>query len=529
MKKYILLFLIVFAHLTIWAQKDKVLFKIDKAPTYVSEFNKLFKTDRASLTTNDFDTNLELMIDYKLKLREADFKKIDTLESLQKEYESYKRNIASSYLKDEEALEKLLKEAYNRTVNQIKASHILVAAQEGDTIKAYKKILDIQKQLKEGADFGELAVKYSDDQSAKTNKGELGYFNAFKMVYPFETAAYQTEVGQVSDIVKTRFGYHLIKVEEKSKTGPKIKVAHIMVTGLGEEKKSKIDTIYRKLKDGGKFDSLAKKFSEDKGSSRKGGLLNPFSKGTLPQEFEKVAFSLETPNSYSKPFTTQYGWHIIKYFGKDSIQNFEDMKDELKKKIMRDQRKLIIEEAAFDKIEQKHIVITYQEALKAFEVENPYEIAIDSLNSTILSINSERYLQSDFADFIYNKRTKKPLDLFKVYKKVKLKEYVTEHLEDESDEFKETLATYKKGLVIFELMKNNVWDVPAKEPQKVKDFYEANKAKYLDKGAAFEDVKGYVESDYQEKIQKEWLASLRAHSKIKKNKGVIKKLKKTYQ
>lgn len=529
MKKYILILLVAFGQVAVLAQKKKVLFKIDKVPTYVSEFNKLFKTDKASLTTNDFDTNLELMIDYKLKLRQAEVEKIDTLKSLQKEYKSYKKSIAESYITDDEVLEGLLKEAYDRTIYQVKASHILVAIQDNDTVKAYAKILDIQKKLAAGEDFASLAVQLSDDKSALKNKGELGYFNAFRMVYPFETGAYNTAVGKVSNIVRTRFGYHLIKVDEKSKTGPKIKVAHIMVAGLTNDRKVRIDSIYQKLIDGEKFEDLAKKLSDDKGTARKGGLLNSFSKGTLPESFEKNAFSLTEINSHSTPFKTDYGWHIVKYYGKEPVLSFKEMKASLKKKVMRDQRKQKIEDVSYAKIENKHIVIVNKEALNAFNVDAPYDLPTDSLNQVVLSINSQKYLQKDFADYISSRRAKKPLELFKDYKRKKLKEYVVEHLEEENKEFKETLATYKNGLVIFELMKNHVWDVPAKEQEKVKAFYTAHQTKYQDKGKTFEEVKGYVESDYQEKIQKEWLTTLRANSSIKQNKREVKKLKKTYQ
>jgi len=80
----------------------------------------------------------------------------------------------------------------------------------------------------DGADFNEIAAKNSQDPSAAENKGEIGYFSAFQMVFPFENMAYLTPVGQVSEIVRTRFGYHLIKVEDERPTRGEIKVAHIM-------------------------------------------------------------------------------------------------------------------------------------------------------------------------------------------------------------------------------------------------------------------------------------------------------------
>lgn len=530
MKKYIFVFLIVCVQLSLSAQKkDKVLFKINEEPTYVSEFKKLFETDKAGLNTNNFEENFELMVNYKLKLNQAKVEKIDTLCSLKNEFKTYKKSIVSSYIADDETLKGLLEEAYERSLNQVKASHLLILAQTKDTVKAYQKITDIKKQLDNGADFTEMAVKYSEDKSVVNNKGSLGSFSAFQMVYPFESAAFNTPVGQVSDIVRTRFGFHLIKVEEKSKIGKKINVAHIMVAGSDTTKKTKIDTIYNKLLAGSKFEGLAKRFSEDKGTSRKGGKLKPIAKGALPKSFEDVAFSLKEPNSFSKPFKTQYGWHIVKYYGTEEVKSFEEMKKELKRKIMNDQRKEVVEDVAYKKIEEKHVITTNQDALSVFKSKNPYSISKDSLKTVLLTINQEQYLQKDFANYINSRRTKKPLELYKDFKRSKLKAYITEHLEDENKDLKETLTTYKNGLVIFELMKNHVWDVPAKEKEKVETYYESNKAKYKEKGATFKEVKGYVESDYQEKIEKEWLLALRDANQIKYNKRQIKKLRKTYR
>lgn len=528
MKNYILGALLLASQISVFAQKkDKVLFKINETPTYVSEFNKLFKTDRASLNSNTFDEDLQLMIDYKLKLSEASYERIDTLPSLKSEFEGYKKNIVSSYIADDRTLDVLLREAYDRTVNQVTASHLLIATEANDTLKAYNKILSIKKQLADGASFEEMAIKHSDDRSVTKNKGELGSFNAFQMVYPFETAAFNTPVGAVSNIVKTRFGYHLIKVKAKEKTGAKINTAHLMIAGAEDAKKAKIDTIYNELIKGGNFSDLVKKYSQDKGSARKGGVLKPFSRGVLPKPFEDAAFALTVPKSYSKPFKTQYGWHIVQFIGEEPVQSFEEMKKDLKKKIMSDgQRKEKVKDAAYAKIESKHMIVTDNSALSAFDTENPYSIPVDSLNKTLLTIDNERYLQKDFASYINNKRTKKPLDIYKDYKRNKLKEYITTNLDKENDELKETLITYKNGLVIFELMKNHVWSVPANQPEKVKVFYESNVAKYTEKGSAFEDVKGYVESDYQDMIQKKWLASLRAKNNIKINKRVVKKLRK---
>ena len=115
---------------------------------------------------------------------------------------------------------------YFKTPEQVKASHILVKldkdANESDQTKAQTEIKDIQKQLKDGKVFSDLAKEFSDCPS-KEKGGDLGFFGHGQMVKPFEDAAFALKVGETSDIVKTQFGYHLIKVTEKK---PESKVSY---------------------------------------------------------------------------------------------------------------------------------------------------------------------------------------------------------------------------------------------------------------------------------------------------------------
>lgn len=530
MKKSILRSIVVFVCLSASAQKkQKVLFKIDGEPTYVSEFQELFKPDKASISSASFEENLELMVNYKLKLMQAKLEGLDTLPSIKKELNTYKADLAAPYLTDEATLQNLLQEAYNRTLERVKASHILILAKGNDTVAAYQKVKDIKEQLNNGADFVTLAVKYSEDKSVTTNKGSLGYFSAFRMVYPFESAAYNTPVGQVSEIVKTSFGYHLLKIEDKEKVKGKVKSAHIMVAGLGTAKKQRIDSVYQKLINGEDFDLLAKQYSDDKGTSQKGGDLKPFSRGDLPKPFEDVVFSMKEINSYSKPFKTSYGWHIVKYKGVELVPDFVDVKEELKRKVLSSDRGTKPKEVAFERLEAKFKVQVFEPAKRIFKSKEVYKYPKDSLQNVFISINEQPYLQESYLDYIKYKKSKSPLDYFEEYKKEKIKEYMVDHLEEENEKFRETIGTYKKGLMIFELMKLHIWDVPKEESEKVAEFYKQHIEDYKDKGTTFEEVKGYVESDYQDKIEKEWLKGLREHRKIKFKKRAVKKIKKTYE
>lgn len=530
MKKTILTTMILVLCLSVTAQKkQKVLFKIDGEPTYVSEFEELFQPDQVSINSSGFEDNLELMVNYKLKLKQAKNEGIDTLASIKKELRTYKEDLAAPFLTDDATLESLLKEAYDRTRERVKASHILIMTKGTDTMPAYRKIKDLQNQLKNGADFGALAIKYSDDKGSAVKKGALGYFTAFKMVYPFESGAYNTAVGEVSEIVKTQFGYHLLKVEDKEKIRGKLKTAHIMVAGLNEAKKQRIDSIYQRLQSGEDYAELAKQYSDDKRSSNKGGDLAPFAKGNLPKSFEDVAFSMKEINSYSKPFKTPYGWHIIKYKGIEPIKSFSEVKEDLKRKVLSGDRGKKPIEVAYKKIESKYNVQVFDVAKDAFKTLDVYRLPKDSLQNVLLSINEQEYVQQDFLKYIKNKKRKSPLTYFDAYKKEKMREYMVDHLENENEKYRKTINDYKNGLVIFELMETHVWGVPKQEPEKVEDFYNQHIEKYKEKGTAFKDVKGFVESDYQDYLEKEWIKGLKENSEIKFKKRAVKKVKKMYE
>ncbi|MCB0381655.1 MAG: peptidylprolyl isomerase, partial [Flavobacteriales bacterium] len=292
MKKIGLVTLLLSAVLVSKAQQtDPVLLKIDNKAVTLSEFDAIFKknnTKETVITEESVNEYLDLYIKFKLKVREAENLGLDTSASFKSELEGYRKQLIQPYLTDREVSEALIEEAYERMKYDVNASHILINVDENalpkDTLIAYNQILKIRDRILKGEDFGTVAVETSNDPSSKTNKGNLGYFNALHMVYPFESAAYNLKVGDISMPVRTRFGYHIIKLNDKRAARGNIKVAHIMIQGskdLDEEtlknKKQKIDEIYAKLlTDKTQFGELAQQFSDDKGSAARNGELPPF-------------------------------------------------------------------------------------------------------------------------------------------------------------------------------------------------------------------------------------------------------------
>ena len=319
--KYIYILMFIFSNLL---SQDRTLLSISDDSLSVDDFMKTYYKNRLDTDTLKFTDSLneymDLYIKFKLKVIEAENLGLDTLPSFIRELDGYRRQLVKPYLTDTEITDQLLKEAYERLKYEVSVSHILIQADANDTLEAYTQVLNISEKLKKGEDFIQLARKFSDDPSVKENDGNLGYFSALYMVYPFETASYETPVGNVSDPIKTRFGYHLIKVNDKRNSRGEVKVAHIMI-GVDNKKENSItqsrDKIYEiydslVLHNGSNFSQLAKKYSDDKKSGLNGGELDWFGTNKMVPTFENNAFSLDSIDHFCQPFETEFGWHIVK-------------------------------------------------------------------------------------------------------------------------------------------------------------------------------------------------------------------------
>ncbi|RLD26557.1 MAG: peptidylprolyl isomerase, partial [Bacteroidetes bacterium] len=351
MKNVQFFLLFVLTSLLVNAQKDKTIITINEEPVFKSEFEYVFKKNNEddTITRQELDEYMELFINYKLKVQEAEDLGMDTVQSFVKELNGYRNQLAAPYLIDTKVNDELIVEAYDRMKFEIRASHILIKVADDalpeDTLAAYQEALNVRNQINGGSNFEKTARLLSSDPSVKTNSGDLGYFTVFQMVYPFETAAYNTEVGEISMPVRTRFGYHLIKVTDKRPARGEVRVAHIVVLSNDKMKpeqrenaKMKIYEISVKLDNGDDFALLAKQYSDDKGSAQKGGELPMFGPGKMIAEFENVSYNLENIGDISEPFETQYGWHIVKLLEKRDIGTFEELEPTIKKKLKRDSR-----------------------------------------------------------------------------------------------------------------------------------------------------------------------------------------------
>ena len=373
-KLYISALLLCFAVFGFSQNKSTdVLFTVDDSPVYASEFVRVYNKNLDLVkdeSQKDIDSYLELFVNYQLKIKEAKRLKMDENVTYKREFSNYKKQLTKNYLSDSNVTESLIREAYDRLLFDIKATHILIKLDESqsDTLSAYNEMLTLRnKALSEGFENVRRGLISNNPKGANGSIAyknyqvyaeDLGYFSAFKMVYSFENAVYSTAVDEISMPFRTRFGYHIVNVMDKRPSRGEVTVSHIMVSNKTKDSllnpEARINEIHKIIEQGEKFESIARQFSDDKSSASKGGLLSPFTGGQLSsKEFEDMAFGLRKKDEISKPFETAYGWHIIKLKQKKGMASFDNMRSELVQKVKRDNRSSLINSALALKLRKK--------------------------------------------------------------------------------------------------------------------------------------------------------------------------------
>ena len=480
---------------------DEILLTVGTEEITVSEFQSVFQKNNnlEEITPEEMDEYLDLFVKFQMKVLDAKEMQLDTFASFQKELAGYRKQLARPYLTDKQAEESLIIEAYNRMTQEVRASHILLLVDEDalpkDTLESYNRINSLRSKILKGEDFESVAKAYSEDPSAKSNGGDLGYFSAFRMVYPFETVAFNTEVGTISKPFRTRFGYHIVKTTDKRSSRGEVKVAHIMIeqksNATEQEKKvsnDKLEQLLDFFKEGKSFDELVR-YSDDKGSSKQGGELPWFSTGQMVFEFEEAAFALENIGDISEPIQTIYGWHILKLIDKKDTPTLEEAKADIERKIKRDSRANKGRQVLIKKIKSDNQFREYKTALTPFygiDFEDSLSAEIISSKKVLFTLNRQKYTQSDFA--LYIERNKTPIDQTKIISTINqmYQDWVEKtciNLEDSSleekyPEFAALMQEYRDGILLFDLMDQKVWGKAVKDSIGLKQYYELTKDSY---------------------------------------------------
>jgi len=513
MRKNIFLIVIISSINVLFAQSTDNLISIKSGNRNevinVNEFKRVYlKNNSVSADSRkSIKEYLDLYVNFRLKVNEAIAQGYDTMPEFKKEYQGYRAHLAKPYLTSESYKEILMKEAYEFMQWDVNVSHIMIQvafdkATPKDTLEAYKKTLDIYNRVKKGEDFGKLAAEFSNDPSSNTKNGELGWFTAFKFPYSFEKVAFSLKIGELSKPVRTSFGYHILRLNDKRKAFGEIQVAHIIKLLPQDAEKEQSDSIknlmqsiYSNLQTGASFDSIVKEVSDDRSTADKGGELPWFGTGRMIPEFEDICFTLKQNGDYSQPFQTFYGWHIVKRLNAKPLSSYDFLKTDLESRVTRQERLSEINNYFINQLKKEYSFQLIDPSINVFyKLDTSYfrgNFAIENLgnlNLPLMKFNGFLYLQSDFAKYLDSRKNENlygeyPTTVFvnKIltsFIESKLLEFEDLQLEKKYEKFRLLSEEYHDGILLFNIMDAKVWSKAVKDSAGLEKFYELNKENY---------------------------------------------------
>ena len=500
---------------------DQVLMTVGGHDVTAGEFRRMYlKSAEVGKSPGNIDDYLQQFIIFKLKVADAIHEGIDTTKAFITELSGYRNQLARNYLTDPEVKEKLLHKLYDRSLSEINAWHILVSCAESaspeDTLKAWKKAVAIRERIIKGEPFEEVARGSSDDPSARNNGGNLGYFTVFQMITPFEDAAYSLKPGEISQPVRTPYGYHIIKVADRRPSRGKILVAHIMkATAPGSSEKDAkmaedtINAIYKQLENGASFSALAKKYSDHKESASNGGKLGWFGTGEIIPSFSEAAFALSDTGKFTRPVRTPYGWHIIKLLDRKAPGSFEESRSFLENRINQSYLNSITRNSFIDKLKKEYNFTVNQKIFTWF-CANTDSLVIKGKakykntgmpSGSIYTFAGQKMTAAEFATYIEKRaaaiNAKDPVQFVKIALDASssdmLFRYENSVLETKYPDFRYLMNEFHDGILLFDISGRKVWNKVQQDSAALNNFYEEHKQEYLTKPSI--TVKEYILRD----------------------------------
>ncbi len=525
MKKTLLTALLALAALGLKAQQaDPVVIEVGGQRIRQSELMKDFMQSvgdnlvakhgvTAAEKRKALDEYVDLYAIFRAKVIDARAMGLDTASDLQAELMRYRAELAAPYLIDSSVLQRILHEAYDRNHYILHAAHILVRVAENaspdDSLAAYNRALELRKRVVSGENFADVAIsevrRTKPNAKVRPDEGDLGYFSALDMVYPFENAVYALKVGEVSQPVRTTYGYHIIKLIDRVEFYGKLTLQHIWMRD--DKAQVGIDEAYERILGGAPFEMVARQ-SQDYSTAETGGYLSDVAVNQIPSEYVKVLSRMNV-GEVSRPFYTRYGWHIVKLVQRDSIPSYEDMEPFYKQRLVRDQRGKESRKAFAASVRKKYGIVdltrtpvatkpakkgkkkqpvVMQASLdeltgllndSVFSEKWRYRTAdIHDLRPLVRTPNSE-YNALDLANYI---RHHQPLQMPEPFSTFMYKRYndfldsvsivyADSQLENENPEFAETVDEYRRGLMIFNYNDKMIWSKAINDSVGFADFY----------------------------------------------------------
>ena len=502
-------------------QNGPVIETLGTVPVYTSDFLYVYRknnpaagatptADQDARPTTSLPEYLDLYTNFRLKVLDAEARGLDTTAAFKRELDGYRQQLAQPYLTEKSVTDHLVREAYDRMQKEVSAAHILILvgpeADPKDTLAAYDKISKIRQRVTSGGeDFGQVAAAESQDPSAKQNGGSLGYFSAMQMVYPFENAAYKTQPGQISPILRTKFGYHILQVNAVRPAQGEIKVAHLMVRatpGMPKEDsvaaRKKADEIYARVAKGEDWGKLVSQFSEDQGSSQQGGELPAFGTGRMIPSFEEAAFKLAKPGDISPPVQTPYGWHIIKLMERKPLPAYSEMEQSLRSRVAKDSRADLNKTAFLKRVRaenqvkdvdatRKIVIAKADTALISGKFAFTPDAKDKTLRLPLFTIKNEPTTVRDFYDWLKTNqkpRTKGASPQFVMglyldqFAEQRLIDFEKANLDEKYPEYRALVREYRDGILLFQLMDEKVWSKAIEDTTGLKKFFTDHQEDY---------------------------------------------------
>ena len=484
----------------------QTLFTYRKYSVTVKEFLRAYNKNNskpAADKAKSIRNYLDLYINSRLKIREAYDRGYDTLPHVQSEVINLRNQIIENYMTDPTVMDKLLKEAFQRSQKDIHVAHIFFNA-GSDTVTAFKQATDIYSRLQKKEDFGKLATEFSQDPAAKTNHGDIGWITAFTLPYFFENAIYALKPGQHSTIIRSKIGYHIFKNLGERKAVGKMKAKQILLAfppGTDETAKKqyakKADSIYKRLLAGDEFDPLAKTLSNDYITAVTGGSMPDFGVGQYDPEFEKNVWALTKNGAVTKPFPTSHGYHIVKRVSMVPVVNDpanRDYQNELRQKINNDKRWMASREVIYQKVvKEAPLQKTDYDPKMLWELTDSLihrkpvsrnnklkrETVLFTLGDTTIRISDwNNYAIGHLYKTDGSGATRPYPEIFDEFSHQVVFEYYRSHLEQFNEEFRFQMNEFKDGNLFFEIMQQEIWNKAHADTAQLLALYEKNKASY---------------------------------------------------
>lgn len=483
---------------------DAILMTVGGEPVYLSEFEAIFRKNnqKSAVTREALDEYMELFTIFKLKVKEARDLGLDTSRAFQQELNAYVRQLSAPYLRDTAAENELLRSTYNRMLTDREIGQLLIrvdrCATPQDTLKAYQTIRKIRDDIRRGRiSFVDAVKKYSEDSLTRNSGGYIGWVTAPGMGLSYELGVYNTPVGEVSDIVRTSQGYHLIHVKSERPARGRIRLAHIFIAGEMQDK-DKREAAYNRAMEarnevlsGKPWNEVVRAYSDNQNTAIRGGELPPFGINTYATEFENEAFALSGPDEISMPIASPEGFHILRLIEKQGIPSFAQMRPELYKSLSKTSRWQVPLKVFVSRLKSQY---GYEENLPAINA--MLNAMKDQLyNESMLNAKAKEwvfrfagnsYTWGDVAAFLSSQSSDKPVTgctfrerAVDAFAEKMLLEHKESMLPEENVSFFYLVREYREGILLFTLMDQKVWKRSVRDTAGLEAYHAENREKYM--------------------------------------------------